>query len=97
MAEFEYGWRMGKLVLEETKLTEKERNLLPDLTRVAFREVAERTRIGSGDDGAYVEAAYNEMELKGQYKTLVEVVVKLLKQRDMLKIEKHEAAKDEIV
>ncbi len=77
---FEYGWSNGKLDMEKTPLTKEEEELLKEIKEIAFREMGERTRIGSGDDNAYVEGLYDELKKDKNSQILVEIVFKLCKQ-----------------
>lgn len=78
---FEYGWDNGKLVLDKQKLTKRDKELVKAVMDTAFHEMAERTRMGSGDDQAFVDTAYEQLVKEPIYKILVEVVFKLLKQQ----------------
>ena len=77
---FEYGWGNGKLKMEEVVLTPEETKLLEDITEIAFREMGERTRAGSGDDQAYVEGLYEEMKKVKNNSILVRIVFLLCRQ-----------------
>ena len=71
---FEYGWENGKLIMEENPLTKEEEELLQEIKEIAFREMGERTRIGSGDDNAYVDGLYNKLKKDNNSKILVKIV-----------------------
>ena len=77
---FIYGWSDGKLLMDEVPLTKEDEELLIKIQDIAFREMGERTRIGSGDDNAYVDGLYNELIKDNNSKILVEIVFKLCKQ-----------------
>ena len=77
---FDYGWENGKLVMEKKPLTKKEEELLQEIKEIAFKEMGERTRAGSGDDQAYVDRLYNELKKDKNSQILVEIVFKLCKQ-----------------
>jgi len=76
---FHYGWSDGKLVMEETPLTEKQEKLLKEITEVAFREMGERTRMASGDDNYYVEGLYNQLKKDKNMEILVRIVFRLVR------------------
>jgi hypothetical protein len=78
---YEYGWWNGKLKMDEKPLTKKEEAILKKMTEIAFREMGERTRMGSGDDQAYVDGLYEQLKKDNNSKILVEIVFKLCKQR----------------
>ena len=75
-----YGWMNGKLLMEEKKLTEKDKSLLSEIREIAFKEMGERTRAGSGDDQAYVDGLYNQLKKDKNSQILVEIVFRLCKQ-----------------
>ena len=81
----EIGWRDGKLVMDSIQLSHDELKRLDVIRHLAFGEMAERTRAGSGDDQAYVDEAYSQMidkgnkHYNGNYTTLVEIVFKLMR------------------
>ena len=77
---FEYGWSGGKLLMNKIPLTKKEKELLTEITKIAFKEMGERTRIGSVDDESYVYDIYNQLKKDNDAKILVEIVFKLCKQ-----------------
>lgn len=81
LEDYEYGWNNGKPVMNKFKLSNKEKRKALIVAEIAFREMAEMTRIGSGDDQAYVDAAYEELSRNPNYKNLVKVVFEILKQR----------------
>jgi hypothetical protein len=75
-----YGWKDGKLEMEQPPLPVDEEELLKELTDIAFKEIAERTRTGSGDDQAYVNSMYDHLNQDGEARALVRVTFLLCKQ-----------------
>lgn len=75
---FEYGWRNGNLVIEEKELTMEQVLFLGSLTTAALSEMAERTRMGSGDDSLHVERALEQFKGDKNYLLLVRIVYLLL-------------------
>lgn len=84
---FKYGWSDGKLLMNETPLTKEEKELLTKITDIAFQEMGERTRRGSGDDQCYVDELYNQLKKDNNSKILVEIVFKLCKQINKINME----------
>jgi hypothetical protein len=77
---FVYGWDNGELAMEKTPLTSEETELLNQITEVAFREMGERTRGGSGDDQWYVDSMYEHLKKDINSNMLVKIVFLLCKQ-----------------
>ena len=71
MMRFEYGWENGKLLMEKTPLSKEDIDLLNEIIDIAFIEMGERTRMGSGDDQAYVDGLYNKLKQDNNSKILV--------------------------
>jgi len=80
MRKWKYGWSNGKQNMEIKSLSKKEEELLQEITEIAFREMGERTRAGSGDDQAYVDGLYNDLMKDNNSKVLVRIVFRLCKQ-----------------
>jgi len=74
-----YGWDNGRLVLEKG-LMKKDEKLIKEITDVAFKEMGERTRMGSGDDQVYVDGLYDKLRTDNTSIMLVRVVCLLCKQ-----------------
>ena len=83
MKKFEYGWENGKLLMEKTPLSKEDTKLLNQIMDVSFIEMSERTRMGSGDDQAYVDVLYNMLKQDNNSKILVEIVFRLCKQAEV--------------
>ena len=77
---FEYGWENGELLMDKQVLSKEDTELLNKIKEIAFLEMGERTRGGSGDDQAYVDGLYNQLKKDNNSKILVEIVFKLCKQ-----------------
>lgn len=83
---FEYGWSNGKLLMEQEPLIQSEEELLKEIKELAFREMGERTRAGSGDDQAYVNSMYDELKKDMNSNLLVSrIVFRLCKQAEQQK------------
>jgi len=78
--QFAYGWDNGKLAMEKTPLTEEEVDLLRRITEVAFWEMGERTRGGSGDDQWYVDSMIEHLKKDKNMEILVRIVFLLCRQ-----------------
>jgi len=59
--------------MEEQPLTPEETTLLAQVTNLAFREMGERTRAGSGDDQAYVDEEYARLQNDPDAQRLVRI------------------------
>jgi hypothetical protein len=73
------GWDNGKLALEDPPLTEREKKEMNEFVDLVFRERAERTRMGSGDDQSYVDSTYEDLTKKPLYRELVEIAYKIMR------------------
>ena len=85
MMRFEYGWENGKLLMEKIPLSKEDIDLLNSIMDIAFIEMGERTRMGSGDDQYYADGLYNKLKQDNNSKILVEIVFRLCKQAEIIK------------
>jgi len=79
----DFEWQKNRIAELEADIKrlklKREKELLEKIKEIAFREMGERTRRGSGDDQAYVDGIYEQLKEDNNSNILVEIVFRLCK------------------